>query len=192
MKALPVTAIPLSLALALAACGGGNVEDPPVDSASIEASAAPSAAAASEAATDAASTAASDAPSSAASSAAAAAPTPGAKPGALASAAATAAAAAPAGPPASFAVCAACHATVPGKNGLGPSLAGIWGEKAGAVPGFTFSQAMLDSGLTWNQGSLDRYLADPRGVVPGTKMAFGGVKDAAKRQEIIDYIRTLR
>jgi cytochrome c len=48
---------------------------------------------------------------------------------------------------------------------------------------------MKASGLTWNQATLDRYLTDPRGVVPGTKMAFGGVKDAAKRQEIIDYIK---
>jgi cytochrome c2 len=77
----------------------------------------------------------------------------------------------------------------PGKHGIGPSLAGIWGEKAGDVPGYEFSQPMKDSGLTWNQAGLDRYLADPRGTVPGTKMAFGGVSDAAKRQAIIDYIR---
>ena len=88
-------------------------------------------------------------------------------------------------------MCKACHAVEPGKHGIGPSLAGIWGDKAGDVPGFEFSQQMIDSGLTWNQANLDRYLADPRGVVPGTKMAFGGVKDAAKRQEIIDYIRGL-
>ena len=50
---------------------------------------------------------------------------------------------------------------------------------------------MEHSDLRWNQATLDRYLADPRGVVPGTKMAFGGVKDAAKRQEIIDYLKAL-
>ena len=59
------------------------------------------------------------------------------------------------------------------------------------VPGFEFSEAMKNSGLTWNQANLDRYLTDPRGVVPGTKMAFGGVKDAGKRQEIINYLKTL-
>lgn len=91
--------------------------------------------------------------------------------------------------PAAFAVCKACHSVEPGKNGIGPSLAGIWGEKAGAVPGFTFSDAMKESGLTWNQATLDRYLTDPRGTVPGTKMAFGGVADAAKRQAIIDWIK---
>ena len=90
-----------------------------------------------------------------------------------------------------FGRCKACHAVEPGKNGIGPTLAGIWGDKAGVVPGFEFSEAMKNSGLTWNQANLDRYLTDPRGVVPGTKMAFGGVKDAGKRQEIINYLKTL-
>ena len=58
-----------------------------------------------------------------------------------------------------------------------------------SADGFEFSQPMKDSGLTWNQATLDRYLTDPRGVVPGTKMAFGGVADAAKRQAIIDYLK---
>jgi cytochrome c len=93
--------------------------------------------------------------------------------------------------PAAFAQCKACHAVEPGKNGIGPTLAGIWGDRAAAVPGFEFSEPMKSSGLTWNQANLDRYLADPRGVVPGTKMAFGGVKDAAQRQAIINYLKTL-
>jgi cytochrome c2 len=76
-------------------------------------------------------------------------------------------------------------------NGIGPSLAGIYGDRAATVPGYDFSDAMKSSGLTWNQGTLDRYLTDPRGVVPGTKMAFGGVKDAAKRQDIINYLKSL-
>jgi cytochrome c2 len=88
---------------------------------------------------------------------------------------------------AAFAVCKACHSIEPGKNGIGPSLAGVFGAKAGVVPGFEFSDAMKNSGLTFNQATLERYLTDPRGVVPGTKMAFGGVADAAKRQAIIDY-----
>ena len=93
--------------------------------------------------------------------------------------------------PAAFAPCKACHSVEPGKNGIGPTLAGIFGDKAGIVPGFEFSDQMKNSGLTWNQATLDRYLTDPRGVVPGTKMAFGGVKDAAKRQEIINYLKTI-
>jgi cytochrome c2 len=93
--------------------------------------------------------------------------------------------------PASFAQCKACHSVEPGKNGIGPSLAGIFGDRAATVPGFEFSDAMKSSGLTWNQATLDRYLTDPKGVVPGTKMAFGGVKDAAKRQEIINYLKAI-
>ena len=91
--------------------------------------------------------------------------------------------------PGAFAQCKACHSADPGKNGIGPSLAGIFGDKAATVPGFEFSDAMKNSGLTWNQPTLDRYLTDPRGTVPGTKMAFGGVADAAKRQAIIDYLK---
>jgi cytochrome c2 len=93
--------------------------------------------------------------------------------------------------PAAFAGCSACHIAAPGVNGIGPSLAGIYGDRAATVPGYDFSDAMKSSGLTWNQGTLDRYLTDPRGVVPGTKMAFGGVKDAAKRQDIINYLKSL-
>jgi len=114
--------------------------------------------------------------------------TPSAAPSATPSAAATTAAAAE---PGAFAQCKACHSVEPGKNGIGPSLAGIFGDRAATVPGFEFSDAMKNSGLTWNQATLDRYLTDPRGVVPGTKMSFGGVKDAAQRQAIINYLKTL-
>lgn len=93
--------------------------------------------------------------------------------------------------PASFAQCAVCHKTEPGETGIGPTLAGVFGAKAGHIAGFKYSQAMLDSGLTWNEATLDRYLADPKAVVPGTTMAFAGVKDAAKRDEIIAYLKTL-
>ena len=165
----------LALVLSLAACGGGadEADERATDTPAATDTAAPAATAAP---TDTASATPTDTPSAALT------PTP------TASAAPTTAALAE---PAAFAVCKACHSVEPGKHGIGPSLAGIWGDKAGDVPGFEFSQQMIDSGLTWNQANLDRYLADPRGVVPGTKMAFGGVKDAAKRQEIIDYIRGL-
>lgn len=93
--------------------------------------------------------------------------------------------------PTVFNQCAACHSTERGEHGIGPSLAGVFGRRAGTVPGFEFSQAMKDSGLTWNQANLDRYLADPRGVVPGTTMAYNGVKDAAQRQAVINYLKSL-
>jgi len=94
-------------------------------------------------------------------------------------------------PPTVFNQCAACHSTERGEHGIGPSLAGVFGRRAGTAAGFEFTQAMKDSGLTWNQAGLDRYLTDPRGVVPGTTMAYNGVKDAAQRQAVINYLKTL-
>lgn len=88
-------------------------------------------------------------------------------------------------------MCGACHGTEPGKNGIGPSLAGVFGAKAGHVSDFDYSEPMKSSGLTWNQSALDRYLADPKGVVPGNKMAYPGLKDPAKRQAMIAYLKTL-
>lgn len=93
-------------------------------------------------------------------------------------------------PPSSFTQCAVCHSVEPGENGIGPTLAGVFGRRAAAVPGFNYSDAMEDSGLTWNQATLNRYLADPNGVVPGTTMALPGVP-AADRTAIIDYLKTL-
>lgn len=184
MKLAPKSFAAVAFVLALAACGNEKKED--IDPTATETPAATeSAPAPSDSATP------TDTPSATPSETASASPTPtpSATPSASPSAKATTAAAAGATEPASFAQCKACHSVEPGKNGIGPSLAGVFGDKAAAVPGFDFSQAMKDSGLTWNQANLDRFLADPRGVVPGTKMGFGGVKDAAKRQEIIAYLK---
>jgi cytochrome c2 len=174
MKVASKSAAALALVFALAACGGGAVEADQaaetVTPAAVE-TAAP-------VATDTPTAEATPTPTDTATATASPSPTAAATP---TTAAVT--------EPAAFAVCKACHSVEPGKNGIGPSLAGIFGEKAGAVPGFDFSDAMTSSGLTWNQATLDRYLTDPRGTVPGTKMAFGGVADAAKRQAIIDYIK---
>src|SRR5512133_3521305 len=66
--------------------------------------------------------------------------------------------------------CAVCHATAPGQNKVGPSLAGIVGSKSGTVPGYDFSAAMKDANVTWDDANLDKYLANPAGFVHGTKM----------------------
>jgi cytochrome c2 len=96
-----------------------------------------------------------------------------------------------ASPPAAFNQCAACHSTAPGKTIIGPSLAGVYGHKAGQVPGFQFSDAMKNSGLVLDAAGLDKFLEDPKGTVPGTIMALNGIKDDAQRKAIIDYMKTL-
>ncbi|WP_342240135.1 c-type cytochrome [Inquilinus sp. OTU3971] len=83
--------------------------------------------------------------------------------------------------------CATCHSVEPGQNRAGPSLAGIVGRKAGSVEGARYSQALRDSGVTWDARSLDGFLADPRGTVPGTSMTVR-LTDAAQRAAIIAYL----
>ncbi len=99
-------------------------------------------------------------------------------------------AAAPAVPPAAFTQCQVCHQIAPGQNGIGPSLAGIFGSEAGQVANFSYTQAMRSSGLTWDEATLDSYLANPSAVVPGTTMAVGSLSDE-ERAAIIDYLKTL-
>lgn len=164
--------------LALAACGS-----------SADESDEPTAAATDALATDGAMPLPSGTASPSPTASASASPTP--SPSASAKATPAVAAAAPATAPAAFNQCKACHSVEPGKHGIGPSLAGIFGTKAAAVPGYEFSDAMKASGLTWNAATLDRYLANPRTVVPGTTMGFGGLKDDAKRKEVVDYIKSL-
>jgi cytochrome c2 len=101
-------------------------------------------------------------------------------------------AASAANPPDAFKQCEVCHSATPGKNGIGPSLAGVYGTRAGTVPGYDFSDAMKNSGLTWDAATLDKYLASPMAVVPGTKMSFGGLSDADKRQAVIAYLKAIR
>lgn len=98
-----------------------------------------------------------------------------------------------AAPPPAFATCNACHSTAKGAaNGVGPNLFGVVGAAAGKRPGYAYSPAMKGSNIRWGPAKLDAYLADPKAVVPGTKMMIPGIKDAAKRSEIISYLETLK
>lgn len=87
--------------------------------------------------------------------------------------------------------CGGCHSTQAGKNGVGPSLAGIYGGTSGAVPGYTFSPAMKSANIVWNDQNLDKFLQNPAGLVHGTKM-FASVPDGATRQQIVAYLQGLK
>lgn len=87
-----------------------------------------------------------------------------------------------------FNQCKACHTIEAGKNRVGPSLHGVVGRKAGSVEGFAYSPAMKASGITWTSEALDKYLADPKGAIPGNKMAFAGLKKPEDRANVIAYL----
>jgi cytochrome c len=89
-----------------------------------------------------------------------------------------------------FNKCKICHTLEAGVNKVGPSLAGIVGRPAGAVEGFKYSEAMTGSGLTWDAATIDQYLADPKGFVPGNKMAFVGLKKEEDRANVIAYLQS--
>jgi cytochrome c len=176
-------ALVAALAFALSACGSGDAAEEAGDAAADAVAEAP--APEMSASPDAEAT-----PTDATTASPTPTPTASASPAAAASTPAPVPIAA-AGPPDSFKQCAICHKVEPGKHGLGPSLANVFGAKSGHAAGFRYSPAMQAADLTWNQANLDRYLDNPQGVVPGTTMAFAGVKDAAKRAEIIAYLKTL-
>src|SRR5882762_10320619 len=90
-----------------------------------------------------------------------------------------------------YQACAACHAVTQGTTGVGPSLFGIVGRKAGSASGFNYSRAMKDSNLSWTEKSLDAYIANPQKAVPGNTMPYPGMPDAQLRSALIAYLETL-
>ena len=89
-------------------------------------------------------------------------------------------------------VCSICHDAVKDRNRVGPSLFGVVGRKSGDVPGFHYSDANKTSNLTWDPATLDVYLTSPRAKVPGTTMAYTGMKDDQKRKDLIAYLGGLK
>lgn len=87
-----------------------------------------------------------------------------------------------------FALCRSCHVLDEGVNRVGPSLHKIVGRKSGSVAGFAYSDANKNSGVTWTADVLFKYLENPKAFMPGTKMAFPGIKDAQDRANVVAYL----
>ena len=87
--------------------------------------------------------------------------------------------------------CGTCHTVQAGQNRVGPSLHGVYGRRAGAVAGYSYSPALTAWGQNWTGANLERYLAAPRTAVPGTKMIIAA-PPPAQRAEIIRYLQSLR
>jgi cytochrome c len=89
-----------------------------------------------------------------------------------------------------FKVCRTCHQIgESARNFVGPELNGVVGRKAGTAPGYNYSDANKNSGLTWDEATLMKYLHSPREVVPGTKMAFPGLTRDSDIANVIAYLK---
>ena len=89
-----------------------------------------------------------------------------------------------------FRQCAACHSVEKGDHRTGPSLANIWGQKAGKIKGFRrYSKVLKGSGVVWNENTLDQWLADPKALIPGNRMVIRGMKDGAERANLIAFLK---
>jgi cytochrome c len=88
-----------------------------------------------------------------------------------------------------FRACAPCHSLEADRNMTGPSLAGLWGRKAGSLPSFDrYSDALKSSGIIWDDRSLDGWLTDPERMVPDNDMPFEGIKDARVRADLLAFL----
>ncbi len=95
--------------------------------------------------------------------------------------------------PAAFVQCQACHTVDEGgRNGIGPNLWAVAGTQAGTRADFNYSKAMAESGLNWDDATLDSYLENPRKVVPGTKMAYAGLRKPEQRAEVLAFLKSLK
>lgn len=89
-----------------------------------------------------------------------------------------------------FLRCASCHdISSAASPKIGPNLAGVYERRAGSLAGYSYSPALASASFKWDAPTLDRWLAKPSDVVPGTAMAFGGISSEADRQALISYLR---
>ena len=91
-----------------------------------------------------------------------------------------------------FQQCAACHSVKPGESLTGPSLAHLWGRKAGTAQGFArYSDALKSSRVVWDEKTLDLWLTDPARFIPGNSMTFPGIKDGITRAHVVQYLKAV-
>lgn len=91
-----------------------------------------------------------------------------------------------------FAVCRSCHTTAAGAGAAGgPNLWGVFGRRSGTAPGFVYSAGLKTLGVVWTADTLNAWIANPRGVVPGTGMAFAGLEDPGDRIDVIAYLKVV-
>ena len=103
------------------------------------------------------------------------------------------AAAAPSQRPAAYSLCVTCHVTTQGqKSTIGPNLFGVSDRSSGELAGYAYSSAMKGVGLKWTPENLAAFITAPQMIVPGTKVAFGGLKDPKKVNEVIEYLESLK
>jgi len=89
-----------------------------------------------------------------------------------------------------FRACAPCHSLEPDRNMTGPSLANLWGRKAGGLSSFDrYSDALESSGIIWDDRALDGWLTDPQRMVPDNEMPFEGIADGRVRADLLAFLK---
>jgi cytochrome c len=88
-----------------------------------------------------------------------------------------------------FAACQTCHAVAEGKNNVGPSLYQVVGRASGSIEGFKYSEANQSSDVVWTEENLFAYLENPQAYIPGTIMAYPGLRNPQDRADVIAYLK---